>query len=167
MAACVACHTKERAPLKCTTCHEGKLTSARSRDPEWVREHGPNWKTMHGTGNLASCGSCHAPSMCRTCHKIDLPHPANFGAKHGAIAESVGTEVCLTCHKTEAYCDGCHGTPMPHPAGFLQKHSKVATSETDPKCVTCHVADDCKQCHVYHVHPGGTQPPVGRTGGGV
>ena len=165
MTDCVACHVANKALVGCSTCHDGKLPVNRVRDPEWARTHGADWKRLHGTGDLRSCVSCHATDSCRRCHGIDFPHPVNFGASHGALAKNVGTGACLTCHKSSAYCAGCHGIEMPHPAGFLRVHSKVATSDTDPKCSTCHVQDDCDQCHIYHVHPGGTQPPVGRTGG--
>jgi len=165
MADCVACHVARSAPLECSTCHRGKLPSDRIRDPEWARAHGPNWKTEHGTGDLRSCTGCHATAECRKCHLVDVPHPANFGSTHGKQALKAGRKTCLTCHKKSSYCDGCHETQMPHPDGFLRKHSRIATSATDPKCVTCHVADDCETCHTYHIHPGGTQPPVGRLGG--
>ena len=77
-----------------------------------------------------------------------------------------GEDKCLTCHKTSAFCEGCHKIEMPHPAGFLQKHSSIATSMEDPACAPCHPLEDCKSCHAFHVHPGGTQPPVGRNGEG-
>ena len=77
----------------------------------------------------------------------------------------VTADSCLTCHRSAEYCSGCHGIEMPHPKGFLQKHGRIATSPTDLKCAICHVQSDCTQCHEYHVHPGGTQPPVGRYGG--
>jgi hypothetical protein len=164
MTACFACHVANKAPVGCSVCHAGQLPAGRQRDPEWIREHGPDWKTMHGTGDLRSCASCHTSDSCRPCHLIDFPHPSDFGATHGALAKSVGEAACLTCHKQSAYCTACHGVEMPHPVGFLQAHSRIAKSATDPKCVTCHVASDCEQCHTYHIHPGGTAPPVGRNG---
>lgn len=166
MAECVACHVKQKAPLGCAACHAAKLPASLARDPEWARTHGPDWKTLHGTGDLTSCTACHDSAFCRPCHHIDFPHPVTFGTKHGTLALTAGTDACFTCHKGPAYCDGCHGIEMPHPTGFLQRHSSVATSDRDPKCATCHVLDDCDQCHTYHVHPGGTGPAVGRNGSG-
>lgn len=166
MADCVACHREEGASLECDTCHEQKRISGRSRDAEWTRTHGADWKKLHGTGDLRTCSPCHTPDSCAKCHGIDLPHPTSFGSTHGRSAKKVGAKTCLTCHETAEYCNACHGIEMPHPDGFLQKHSSLARSDSDPRCVTCHVTEDCETCHTYHVHPGGTQPPVGRLGDG-
>ncbi len=166
MTECVACHVRENALLTCSTCHTDRLPVDRQRDPEWARVHGADWKKLHGTGDLRSCISCHQKDDCKSCHSIDFPHSANFGAAHGTVANEVGTAACLTCHKETDYCDSCHGTPMPHPADFLAKHSSLVSSVEAPECTPCHVQSDCEQCHAYHVHPGGLYPPVGRTGGG-
>lgn len=166
MADCLSCHAKKSATVNCDACHDGKLATDRARDPEWARAHGPEWKTLHGTGDLASCVGCHTPTSCAKCHGINLPHPPEFGTTHGTTALKAGVDRCRTCHKRAAYCDGCHGMKMPHPSGFLQTHSTVASSLNDPRCVKCHVVDDCQTCHTYHIHPGGTQPPVGRNGNG-
>lgn len=167
MASCIACHAQVKAPVGCSTCHAERAFTVSNSGPEWARTHGADWKTMHGTGDLTSCAMCHASSFCRTCHKIDFPHPANFGAMHGALSRFVGASSCYTCHKGPSYCQGCHGVPIPHPAGFLQKHSSIASSVTDPKCRVCHVLDDCGECHVYHIHPGGSSSRVGRFGGSL
>ena len=164
MSECVACHTQSAASVGCVTCHEGQLPSDRVRDPEWVRVHGPDGETLHGQGDLGTCSVCHEPSDCRRCHDVDLPHPAGFGATHGAAAIDSGRDACLTCHKRPEFCDSCHGTEMPHPDDYLQQHSTIASSEQDPSCAPCHVVADCQNCHEFHVHPGGTAPPVGRTG---
>ena len=165
MADCVACHVEKSAPLDCATCHVGKVPTAGTGDPEFARTHGPDWKTMHGTGDLRSCAGCHAPDSCRRCHRAGYPHPANFGVTHGPEAVSVGRDACLTCHKNAAFCTGCHGIEMPHPAGFLQRHGTIATSVNDPQCAICHVLADCAQCHDYHVHPAGPGLPGTGVGG--
>jgi hypothetical protein len=166
MADCVACHTERKAPLGCKVCHVGEIPRTSASDALFVKTHGPEWKKYHGTGDLGTCVLCHDKAACRPCHDIDFPHPANFGANHGKVAIQTGQDACLTCHKASGFCVGCHGAEMPHPIGFLQRHSKVASSVNDPKCAVCHVIDDCAQCHGYHIHPGGTRPPVGRYGNG-
>jgi hypothetical protein len=166
MADCVACHTEQNATLVCSACHVGKIPTGRAGDPDFERAHGPDWRTMHGTGDLRTCFPCHESSDCRRCHGIDFPHPNDFGVNHGKLAEEAGQKACLTCHKQSKFCSGCHTIEMPHPAGFLQRHGSVATSVNDRKCATCHVLSDCAQCHTYHVHPYGRWPTRGGTVGG-
>jgi hypothetical protein len=165
MTDCVSCHVEKNAPLDCPTCHVGRIPKTGTANKEFARTHGADWKKMHGTGDLRSCAGCHTTDSCKPCHRIVFPHPKNFGATHGRVAIAVGAESCLSCHEKASYCSGCHGIDMPHPAGFLQRHGDVASSPTDPTCAVCHVLNDCDQCHQYHVHPGGTQPPIGRFGG--
>ena len=166
MSECTACHLAQGASTACETCHEGTLAADRTRDPVWVRTHGPDWESAHGLGDLRTCTMCHASGDCEKCHGAGVPHSADFGATHGNYALETGKDKCLTCHRTAAFCEGCHKTEMPHPAGFLQKHSSTATSVEDPTCAPCHPLEDCQSCHAFHVHPGGTQPPIGREGKG-
>jgi hypothetical protein len=146
-------------------CHAGSTPPLKKDSPAWVRFHGADVSTTHGSQDLRSCAPCHAATWCARCHHVAVPHPADFGQTHGAVAIDSGTNGCFTCHKSQAYCDGCHGIEMPHPVGFLQIHSTVAKGVFDPKCTTCHVLDDCVQCHTYHIHPGGSGPSASSTGG--
>lgn len=155
MSACIGCHAAQHATEACTACHAEQTAAAAAANPEWARTHGRNWKQTHGTGDLQSCGACHAADYCKTCHHLGYPHPADFGTTHGAVSQAVGVDACYTCHKQEEYCTGCHGMPMPHPVGFLQTHASAAVYVNNPRCAVCHPVDDCVECHLYHVHPGG------------
>lgn len=165
MADCTGCHLTVGASTACDTCHEGNMPSDRVRDPVWVRTHGPDWKELHGLGDLRTCAVCHAGTDCEDCHGAGVPHPTDFGGTHGSYAIESGTGGCLTCHESASWCANCHRVDMPHPDGFLQEHSGVAVGQEDPACTRCHPAEDCKTCHGFHVHPGGTRPPVGKYGG--
>lgn len=166
MSACTVCHLERGASVACETCHEGEMAADHVRDPVWVSAHGPDWEIAHGLGEQQSCSVCHGQEDCARCHGPGVPHGQDFGSAHGAHAIESGRDACLTCHKSSSFCDGCHQVDMPHPTGFLQDHSSVATSMEDPACTTCHPITDCRSCHEFHIHPGGTQPPVGRFGEG-
>lgn len=167
MSGCTKCHLERGISTDCDVCHEGKMSADRVRDPAWVRVHGPDWKSDHGLGDQSTCAVCHSQDDCGRCHGPGVPHPGDFGSTHGDYAIESGQDKCLTCHKTGAFCEGCHTIEMPHPDGFLQQHSSIATFNEDPACTVCHPLEDCRSCHTYHIHPGGTKPPVGRDGGGA
>lgn len=166
---CTACHAESGASLACDLCHEGQLESDRLAAGPWQITHGPEWKTTHGMGNLASCATCHPADYCVRCHQLALPHPVDFPARHGEDAKAAPGS-CETCHDRAALCDTCHGMEMPHPEGFLPGHSSIATSFTDERCTGCHYESDCDTCHETHVHPGASDgsinTPLPKAGGG-
>lgn len=152
---CTACHKARGAPLECVGCHVEPREAERS-DGAWQVTHGPQWKHMHGMGDLDSCSTCHDGEMCKECHGIELPHSAEFGSTHGKAAMS-DNRSCEVCHRTASFCDSCHGTQMPHPDVFLAQHTTIAKSTSDPACTRCHVPNDCSDCHFHHIHPGGSR----------
>ncbi len=157
---CVACHALSAAPNECDTCHVGKLEIQRLRSGPWQVTHGPRWRDTHGMGVLESCGACHEPAKCVSCHKTEIPHPSGFLGTHGRQARQHDAR-CTHCHRTSGWCSSCHGIEMPHPAGFLRRHSTVATTRDDKTCRRCHAPEDCVNCHVAHTHPGRTQGNMG------
>jgi hypothetical protein len=165
MASCVTCHSAKRVATKCDSCHPERVV-ANATDSDWRLIHGRDWKKLHGTGDLRTCSACHVEGYCKRCHKASFPHPSDFGTTHGVSVQTVGTPACLTCHQKQSFCDGCHGMQMPHPADFLQRHSSIARSADDPRCQTCHPVEDCLQCHLYHIHPGGPKETAQGGGGG-
>lgn len=156
MSLCAGCHNNVRASGKCAVCHTdaGSVPQARQADPVWSKTHGPNWRQLHGMGDLTTCTICHQPSECEKCHGIALPHDDAFLATHGATAQST-PQRCVTCHM-RSFCDGCHGIQMPHPPGFLSEHPSIAGLPGAP-CMRCHVQANCDECHIEHVHPGGVK----------
>ncbi|MDI6711869.1 MAG: hypothetical protein QMD96_01380 [Anaerosomatales bacterium] len=155
MEECVACHRAAGSPTECDSCHVEHTERERLAKGPWQITHGANWSKTHGMGTLQWCATCHPSGYCVRCHGVGLPHPADFGRTHGALAKAPKA-ACRSCHD-EALCDGCHGVPMPHPEGFLVRHSSEASSSADPKCLSCHIQKDCQACHEMHVHPGSTE----------
>ena len=159
MSVCARCHNNVKLSGECTLCHTDVKSAdvVRRTDPEWSKTHGPNWRQLHGMGDLSTCTMCHKTEECQKCHGVPLPHDENFIAQHGALAKTAKQQ-CLSCHN-QSFCDSCHQFPMPHPTGFLAGHSKIANSGEDPRCIRCHIRDDCQSCHVAHIHPNG--PGIG------
>lgn len=154
MSRCATCHNNEKVTGACTTCHAEAASKVQARqvDPEWSKTHGPDWKTLHGMGDLSTCTLCHARADCQKCHGLPMPHDDAFVADHGTVAKQ-GVQVCLACHQ-QSFCDSCHGIQMPHPAGFLAAHPTVAKEPNAP-CLRCHTQANCDDCHQAHVHPYG------------
>jgi hypothetical protein len=156
---CLDCHTTSEVRTKCTTCHAARSVQQRLRTGEWAVTHGPTWKQTHGMGDLKTCAACHPDDFCVRCHGMKLPHSPDFIRFHPVQAQTQRKD-CEVCHK-QAFCDSCHGMPMPHPADFTPSHSTIVKKQGQAACMRCHVQDDCTNCHVAHVHPGGAVLPPG------
>ncbi|MDR3686228.1 MAG: cytochrome c3 family protein [Coriobacteriia bacterium] len=162
MNTCLDCHDTARVRSDCTMCHAARSMVQRLSTGEWQITHGPNWKQTHGMGDLKTCASCHPDNFCVRCHGIPLPHGQDFLKLHPAYALTNRAD-CAVCHQ-QTFCDNCHGLPMPHPDDFTPAHPSIVQKQGQALCLRCHVIDDCTNCHVKHVHPGGaTLPPS--TGG--
>lgn len=153
MEMCMGCHTGGKASSACKTCHLVTPTSNKNAVGARAVTHGANWKVTHGMGDSQSCVACHEPAFCAKCHRVPLPHNADFATTHGKVA-LVGKADCLVCH-SESGCALCHGTEMPHPKGFAKEHSKTAESKGADACLKCHELAECDDCHAAHVHPFG------------
>lgn len=159
MNACISCHAERQIDSsKCASCHVGGSQNATRTGvaSSFSVTHGPNWKQMHGTGDLSTCISCHAQSECARCHGPLVPHDRYIVKTHGiAAVKPGGAEKCATCHKDQKFCNDCHGIAMPHPSNFLQTHVTETQKTGEETCYNCHNKQDCDNCHAAHVHPGG------------
>lgn len=158
METCLACHVAE-GPVKCETCHTGRLAEDRITTGVFAITHGPNWEETHGMGDPATCAACHTAASCQTCHGVGVPHETQFMRVHSDFAQQ-GDAQCGDCHE-ERFCDDCHGLAMPHPNAFVRAHAKSAGEDRE-LCRRCHLEPDCLVCHETHVHPGGA---IGMEGG--
>jgi hypothetical protein len=150
---CLQCHNSEGASPDCETCHvSGADRKRRIVKGPWQLTHGPNWRNLHGMGNIKTCSACHEKNTCARCHQIDLPHPLGFMGIHGNESKKF-PESCLVCHK-QSFCSDCHKIRMPHPADFLPKHKKEYKSQGKKICLSCHTVQSCDLCHEMHAHPG-------------
>jgi hypothetical protein len=57
--------------------------------------------------NVEGCYKCHRKSLCRDCHRIDMPHPKNFLRNHEFTVADRGYDLCWRCH-TADNCIPCH-----------------------------------------------------------
>lgn len=157
MEKCLGCHNGSAASGACEKCHI-KIDVVGQTDRiagNWQTTHGPNWRKLHGMGNLATCQSCHSKLFCNRCHKTELPHSAGWLATHGKEIDgsAEAQKSCLQCHKG-ALCKNCHTMEMPHPKTFLSQHSKIVKKEGTKACYACHFKEACIKCHSFHIHPG-------------
>jgi hypothetical protein len=173
---CMTCHRAAWNRIdSCDMCHIGKSIKQRSpQQTAWRASHGVGWESAHGMGDLSTCPTCHAPSMCATCHGVALPHPPTWSREHGRdLAEDTRNQ-CATCHES-AWCTACHGVEMPHPEAFLPVHGATAAAAPD-SCGKCHDTIQCDVCHALSnnpSHPGDLHHPnvptsaISVPGGGV
>lgn len=152
---CLECHSADAARRSCDTCHDGDRAGSRPVYSSFQITHGPDWERTHGMGNGKTCGACHEPSKCASCHGVGVPHPIGFYDQHGDFAKDASAN-CTSCHQV-SFCTDCHGVyEMPHPEDFAKSHSAIVDKAGDADCLRCHTRNDCDSCHAAHVHPGGS-----------
>jgi len=44
---------------------------------------------------------------------------------------------------------------------FTPIHASIVKQRGQAVCMRCHIEDDCTNCHIKHVHPGGATLPPG------
>ncbi len=116
--------TNKTIPSTCDTCHTFPQTGVSpSNIPIGVKpaDHSESlWTFTHAsvTDNVlpdpGSCGACHAPSYCESCHDsgaIKVDHNTMLYNHAESIRLAGGPNACAYCHQT-AYCDQCHKDPV-------------------------------------------------------
>jgi nitrate/TMAO reductase-like tetraheme cytochrome c subunit len=137
LSTCTACHPKVAPPRHaaspigpvgdCVDCHGGVLMP---HPDDWMKRHGGVEETLGRT----TCLQCHkSPTYCYGCHKVKLPHPADWFGQH-AVAAARAEGTCFNCHD-QSNCQACHaahqvGTPQAH--GFLKGAIKQWTPPPAP-----------------------------------
>jgi nitrate/TMAO reductase-like tetraheme cytochrome c subunit len=122
LSTCTACHPQKPGEqsaagvqyvsgLNCVTCHRGI-----------IMPHPDSWLHLHGAASVEkgqrSCAQCHdTKTYCAGCHRVSLPHPADWVSNHPRVARS-DAATCMNCHKIEN-CNACHeahqqGSPPAH-----------------------------------------------------
>lgn len=149
---CSACHNGKRASASCDTCHVEGVDERERVETSWRVTHGPQWRKLHGMGNLNTCATCHGTIFCLKCHNVALPHP-DFWIKLHADQAKTDAEGCYKCHH-KSYCQSCHGIDMPHDDEFFKNHSDIAEKKGKKTCLKCHIERGCERCHATHIHPG-------------
>lgn len=150
---CLRCHVVSVASADCGTCHLSGMSRASGLNRgTFSKTHGAEWRTLHGMGDLNTCGACHTVARCESCHGTPLPHGYSWLNEHGAEYLQA-PDPCARCH-SQRFCDDCHGLQMPHPAGFRDTHRGEAANMADEDCLSCHARQSCDECHIAHAHPG-------------
>jgi len=155
---CTGCHNGQRVSSSCGVCHMKEVDERKRVKTTWSMTHGPEWKRLHGMGELNSCAVCHGTEYCLKCHNTALPHPDFWVRLHPRDAKAE-VEGCYQCHHKN-YCMNCHGVEMPHVEGFLKRHADDVNKKGKKLCVRCHLETGCDRCHARHAHPGLDQERV-------
>jgi cytochrome c nitrite reductase small subunit len=144
---CVTCHDGSRAPSNCDTCHLSDVATLGDIPSNYPKTQ---------LDDPATCEGCHPLDGCKECHRIDMPHPANFGdpALHAPLAAfEKKDEICLRCHKITE-CATCHegidvesGRWGPHGPEWKSGHQ--VNPPDGEWCRGCHngAANMCLLCH--------------------
>ncbi|MBE0448331.1 MAG: NapC/NirT family cytochrome c [Actinobacteria bacterium] len=149
---CATCHNSQRVDASCEVCHMQEVDERRRVKTSWSMTHGPQWKRLHGMGDLNNCRVCHGANYCLKCHNTVLPHPDFWIRLHSRDAKAK-IEGCYQCHHKN-YCMNCHGIEMPHSSNFIKRHASDVKKKGDKSCKRCHLEAGCDRCHARHVHPG-------------
>lgn len=154
MESCVGCHQVAADHLTgCSVCHTPDSERASEyAKTSWRTTHGPGWKKTHGSGDLATCVSCHRPEVCSDCHGVVVPHGEEWPTEHGRNLSSTTRAQCEVCHDPQ-WCDECHGIEMPHAKTFLKVHGTRSKQMGESACTTCHPKAACDECHFKSEHP--------------
>ncbi len=163
MPACYQCHGLSHSKLglvatdKCADCHpKDFVLKPADHTTDFIA-------TAHkDPANVSpeSCGMCHAPVFCVSCHQ-GKPKVAGGPARKQVVPEAhklpafrtthgkdflAQKGACGSCHES-ASCERCHITPMPHPADWTNNHA-LATDMNAQDCKVCHInRSTCQECH--------------------
>ncbi len=171
-AGCVEkCHPEKTDCVKCHTSR--KVVPASHKKGNFVRDYSSK-DAQHVqlyTKDGEICTYCHAGAaaelpnskFCKSCHKIEMPHPDGFGEKGAGNggqhaeqfeAKKLKKATCTNCHK-QSYCDSCHhegsSTKVPWAStksGAKVQHSVVVKKNGTEACFDCHEPTYCSGCHV-------------------
>lgn len=114
---CYRCHTND----DCIKCHLSRnVRPLTHRKFSWALQHGER-----PSKELKTCGVCHSPKWCQSCHKTPMPHPPLWFRDHRAPAPR--QRDCYICHEKKM-CQDCH-----HESGLKLNRST---------CKKCHEALD-------------------------
>jgi hypothetical protein len=102
---------------------------------------------------INECQTCHKETFCVDCHKLPMPHPADFKKGHGKLGKADPT-VCANCHgDAKRFCDECHhGSSLEWDyqtdTPWRKQHPKAVATLGTSSCFECHKPTYCSGCHV-------------------
>lgn len=161
MEKCFGCHSQTdstKPPGVCSACHPAgfSLTPKSHDDPDWLppRERLDSAKAKHSVqaeAGTQACAMCHATSFCGDCHKLDMPHPAQWVKMHPFQADRLGEATCDRCHPEKRSCDKCHHKDYTAGLGgdkpWRHAHPDALRTQPVTGCLRCHSTITCAHCH--------------------
>lgn len=106
----------------------------------------------HATAALKSteqCGVCHGEggvnsAFCKSCHKLDMPHDANFKKFHS----NQDRAICANCHGFKEVCSSCHHIGAGPQTAWMKAHGGSVNTNSSETCLgKCHKQETCVNCH--------------------
>jgi hypothetical protein len=149
------CHAKE----SCVDCHTAEeVLPTTHQQAGWTRR--PNIDTPAGHPTAynelpENCTYCHGEGgveakFCADCHKIEMPHPADFKDTHAKSFQDgqMKKATCSNCH-VQFFCDRCHHEGATGKADWTTvEHVNVVRDKGAEPCFECHAPTVCASCHV-------------------
>lgn len=103
--------------------------------------------------SVEACDVCHGPGginakFCKDCHRIEIPHPAQFKANH--VSGRKTPDVCANCHRQRELCSTCHHQGARNDVPWERQHpASVAKFGTQGCFEKCHESKQfCVDCHM-------------------
>lgn len=155
---CFTCHGTTHgtqgalAPTDCDVCHTADIdpVTPDHKQEIWVSLGGEGL-ALHSTDAKARrlfCKMCHEQSYCDSCHRMDIPHPADWvPAVHPATAETERA-ACMMCHEAQQFCDDCHHVDYESLPDWTMQHKRIPQVQGAESCFECHEPPFCSACHV-------------------
>lgn len=149
---CYDCHTKTKAfpsshkqsgwakPLVPTVTVYGKTPAKPSA-----------LHALDAQKSMDACEVCHGAggteaAFCKGCHKITMPHPAEFKKLH--VSGKNTPTVCANCHTWTELCSNCHHAGASFTTPWINVHGPQVAQSGAAGCLEkCHKQQDCVNCH--------------------
>lgn len=158
---CETCH----AAKFCVDCHTGKkVVPGSHKQGQWthaskktVTVYGKSAAEPHALHaleaekSMETCAVCHGDGgteakFCKSCHKLELPHPDQFKKNHVSGRKTPGT--CSNCHQWKELCSNCHHVGSSYTKSWISIHGTSVNDNGAGGCVEkCHEKNDCVTCH--------------------
>lgn len=160
-----ACTEKCHVAKFCVDCHTGKkVLPASHGQANWTKPKPPGAMTvgdkpaapsakhaLDAQKSIESCEVCHGSGginakFCKSCHKLSMPHPAEFKTNHVSSKKNVAP--CRNCHLWPELCSNCHHVGSSTSKTWISVHGQSVNKNGPAGCVeACHKKNDCVKCH--------------------
>ncbi len=160
-----ACTAKCHTTTFCSDCHAKRKPFPTShKSNKWLHnkvtvtipgKEAAKPTAEHATNAISSietCQICHGTGgpnakFCKSCHKLEMPHPDQFKEFHSKTGKS-NPGVCLNCHKFNEICSNCHHLDSSLKKPWLNVHGPSVAKNGAAGCIEkCHQKKDCVACH--------------------